>query len=430
MEDKNMLFEQREIIDMLDREMAALFVRRMEAVRRVAEYKLENGIPVFDPAREEQMIKKNSERISDDIRELYADFLRGVTCVSKRYQSEIIGARGGEIEVNIKGAPYKIVLGRGSLARAGEILRLDRKVLIVTDKGVPSEYANAIAAAAKEPTTVTLEGGEGCKSIVSFEMLCRTMQKNGFTRTDCVVAVGGGVVGDLAGFAASAYMRGIDFYNVPTTLLAQVDSSIGGKVAVNLDSVKNTVGAFYQPKCVLIDPNVLKTLPPRQISNGLAEALKMSLTSDRELFELFESGDANENIEKIIERSLMIKKKVVEEDEKESGVRKILNFGHTVGHGIESESFGKLYHGECVALGMLPMCSDAVRARLLPVLGKLGLPTEAEFDRERAVAAMLHDKKLSGDEITVTYVNEIGKYELKKLPTEEFLKKVRESFKK
>ncbi len=335
-----------------------------------------------------------------------------------------------KLRVELENNGYDIVIERGCLLRAGELLSLDRRVLVVTDSGVPSVYAETVANQCKAPTVVAVESGERSKSFPVFEMLCRKLLEGGFTRSDCIVAVGGGVVGDLAGFAAASYMRGIDFYNIPTTLLSQVDSSIGGKVAINLDSVKNIVGAFYQPKKVLIDPEVLKTLPARQISNGLAEAIKMSLTGDAELFGIFENESVEENIDEVIVRSLMIKKSVVEQDEKEKGLRRILNFGHTVGHGIETEEgLSGLYHGECVALGMLPMCSEAVRKRLVSVLKKLGLPTELNFDAERVIAAMSHDKKLSGSDITVTYVKEAGSFELVRLPIEEFSEKVREVFK-
>ncbi|MBR2901374.1 MAG: 3-dehydroquinate synthase, partial [Clostridia bacterium] len=252
------------------------------------------------------------------------------------------------------------------------------------------------------------------KSLDVFGKLLQTMLDNGFSRKDCVVAVGGGVVGDLSGFAASAYMRGIDFYNIPTTLLSQIDSSIGGKTAINFGGVKNIVGAFYQPKKVLIDPNLLKTLPKRQISNGLAEAVKMALTSDKELFDIFENKDIESNIDEIIIRSLNIKKSVVEQDEKESGLRKILNFGHTVGHGIESsEGMSELYHGECVALGMIPMCGESIRNRVVSVLKKCGLYRELNYDWEKITKAAFHDKKANGDSVTVTTVNEIGSFEMK-----------------
>ena len=315
---------------------------------------------------------------------------------------------------------YPITVARGALARAGELLDLSRRVLIVTDVGVPAAYAQAVANAAKDPTVVTLPSGEGSKSIACFEQLLRVMLEKHFTRRDCVVAIGGGVMGDLAGFVASAYMRGIDFYNVPTTLLSQVDSSIGGKVAVNLDSIKNCVGAFYPPRAVLIDPDVLSTLPRRQIAAGLTEALKMSATHDETLFAIFEAGEAEHMLDDVIVAALKIKKAVVEADEKESSLRRVLNFGHTVGHGIETQvGFDEsgadareagLYHGECVALGMLPMCSDRVKARLLPILNSLGLPTECTASKEKILDAMLHDKKAEAGGIGCVLVDEIGSF--------------------
>ena len=306
---------------------------------------------------------------------------------------------------------YDILIERGILANAGQHLNLNRRVLVVTDTGVPEVYAMALAEQCRNSVICTVETGEGSKSLTVFGQLLQTMLEHDFSRKDCVVAVGGGVVGDLSGFAASAYMRGIDFYNIPTTLLSQIDSSIGGKTAINLGGVKNIVGAFYQPKKVLIDPDLLKTLPPRQIANGMAEAIKMSLTSDKELFELFETQDIKRNLEEIILRSLNIKKSVVEQDEKEAGLRKILNFGHTVGHGIESTS--ELYHGEAVALGMLPMCSETLRPRVIKVLKKCNLYRELQYDWDRITQAAFHDKKADGGSVTVTLVQEPGTYELK-----------------
>ena len=335
------------------------------------------------------------------------------------------------LNVDLQKNSYGIVIERGSLVRAGEIFDLDRRVLIVTDSGVPARYAETVAKQCKNATVITVEEGEGAKSFPVFERICRALLEGGFTRTDCVVAVGGGVVGDLAGFCAASYMRGIDFYNVPTTVLSQVDSSIGGKVAINLDSIKNIVGAFYQPRGVLIDPDVLSTLPRRQIANGLAEALKMAMTSDAELFSMIETEDVENIIENIIVRSLMIKKSIVEQDERESGLRKILNFGHTVGHGIESaEGLSELYHGECVALGMIPMCSENVRARLLPVLKKLGLPSALDYDVKKIIEAVKHDKKLSGDKISVTYVENIGEFKLVTIPFSEFAERIGRAFEK
>ena len=311
---------------------------------------------------------------------------------------------------------YDIIIERGALQKAGEYLDLDRKVLVLTDDGVPERYAQTVAAQAKDGHVFTVGQGEESKSIPTFSEVLSELLKLGFSRRDAVVAVGGGVVGDLAGFVASAYMRGIDFYNIPTTVLSQVDSSIGGKTAVNLDGIKNIVGAFKQPERVLVDLELLSTLPERQISNGLAEAVKMSLTSDAELFGLFEKGNINERMDEIITRSLCIKKDVVEQDEKELGLRKILNFGHTIGHGIESfEHLNGLYHGECVALGMIPMVSEELRPRLIKVLDMLGLPTSVELDADEVYRAMTHDKKGEGDSVTVTTVSQPGSFEMKKI---------------
>lgn len=315
---------------------------------------------------------------------------------------------------------YDIVIERGALQKAGEYLDLDRKVLVVTDDGVPKQYARTVAALAKDGVIVTVLQGEDSKSIPTFSALLSRMLKEGFSRKDAVVAVGGGVVGDLSGFVAASYMRGIDFYNIPTTVLSQVDSSIGGKTAVNLDGIKNIVGAFYQPKKVLVDLDLLASLDDRLVSEGLAEALKMGLTSDAELFELFEKGNINESMDEIITRSLTIKKNVVEQDEKEQGLRKILNFGHTIGHGIEAfEERHGLYHGECVAIGMIPMVSEELRPRLIRVLESLRLPISVEAEPGKIFDAMKHDKKSAGDRVTVVTVPKPGQFEMKEISFKE-----------
>jgi len=316
--------------------------------------------------------------------------------------------------LNLPEHSYNIYVGQNILDSAGEILALDRKVFILTDDGVPPQYAKEVANQCKNAKIHTVCQGEGAKSFAVLQAALSEMLKFEMTRGDCVVAVGGGVVGDLCAFAAATYMRGIDFYNVPTTLLAAVDSSIGGKCAVNLDGVKNIVGTFYQPKAVLIDTNTLKTLEERQISAGLAESVKMALTSDKELFEIFEKKNPMEYIEEIIIRSLKIKKAVVEEDERESGLRKILNFGHTIGHAIEAEENGKLYHGECVALGMIPMCKKDVRSRLIPVLNKINLKTDYDGNLDSALKFISHDKKRAGDLIDAVYVDKVGEYRIEK----------------
>lgn len=326
------------------------------------------------------------------------------------------------IHLNLKENSYDIVVKRGLLKSAGAHLNLQRRVLIVTDSGVPFAYAQTLADQCKEPIICTVEAGEGSKSLETFGSLLKKMLENDFSRNDCVVAVGGGVVGDLAGFVASAYMRGIDFYNIATTLLSQIDSSIGGKTAINFEGVKNIVGTFYQPKKVLIDPELLKTLPKRQVSNGLAEAIKMALTSDAKLFDILEKGNLSVDLDEIIIRSLNIKKSVVEQDEKESGLRKILNFGHTIGHGIESSgNMSQLYHGECVALGLIPMCSEKIRPRVIETLKKYNLYNISEFDWNQIKEATFHDKKADGEFVTVTTVPEIGHFELKTLSCHEVI---------
>ena len=315
------------------------------------------------------------------------------------------------IPINLGKQSYDIIVEHGLLLKIDEYLNLNRKVLIVTDEGVPCEYAKIVYNKCKWATIVTLKQGEKSKSIECFTQLIAVMLENSFTRNDLVVAVGGGVVGDLAGFVAASYMRGIDFYNIPTTSLSQIDSSIGGKTAINFKGVKNIVGAFYQPKRVIIDPDLLKTLDNRQMSAGLVEALKMSLTSNSKLFDIFENENIYEKLDEIIIESLLIKKSVVEQDEKEQGLRRILNFGHTLGHGIESELEQKgFYHGECVALGMLPMCSESIKPRVIKILEKLNLNSKVSFDKNMAINAIKHDKKSSQNSIMVVRVEKIGSF--------------------
>ena len=270
------------------------------------------------------------------------------------------------------GKPYEVRIGAGLLQEAPAVLRAllpAKRLMVVSDDNVFPLYGEALVKALTEAGFLTssyvMESGEQSKNLTVYGDLLGRLCEAGLTRDDSVIALSGGVVGDLSGFAAASYMRGIDFYNIPTTVLSQVDSSIGGKTAVNFGGIKNIVGAFYQPKKVLVDPELLRTLSKRQTANGLAEALKMAACFDEELFSLFERGDPYAKLPEIITRSLEIKKMVVEQDEREQGLRKALNFGHTIGHGIESVT--GLLHGECVALGMIPMSSDPVRERLLPV---------------------------------------------------------------
>ena len=322
------------------------------------------------------------------------------------------------LKMNLGADSYDIIVGNDLLDSINEYMNLNRKVLVVTDSGVPEEYSEKVSKKCKEAIKVTIPMGEESKCFEKYEELLGVMLKNGFTRKDAVVAVGGGVVGDLSGFVAASYMRGVDFYNVPTTVLSSVDSSIGGKTAIDILGVKNIVGAFHQPKAVLIDLDTLKTLDERQFSNGLAESVKMGLTSDKKLFEIFKEDNYKEKILEIIIRSLEVKKNVVEQDEKETGLRKVLNFGHTLGHGVESFD-ENLYHGECVALGMLPMCSESVREELLEVLKRLSLFNKVNLDEAKVMDAIMHDKKAESAYITTVVVNEPGSFEFEKMDENE-----------
>lgn len=316
---------------------------------------------------------------------------------------------------------YNITLERGAISKASDIFGIKGRVLVVTDTGVPSQYAKAVASQFKDSVIFTFEQGESNKNFDTYMSICKALTQNGFTRKDAVIAVGGGVVGDMSGFAAATYMRGISFYNIPTTVLSQVDSSIGGKTAIDFMGVKNIIGAFHQPKGVIIDPDVLSTLPERQIKNGLAESIKMGMCFNKELFELFKSDDYIKNIDKIIELSLKIKKYVVEKDEKESGLRKSLNFGHTIGHGIESFFDGEYYHGECVAMGIIPMCDESIKQQVESVMKNVGFVTDASFDKEKVEEIICHDKKAVSDSITVVRCGEIGSFYFENMTAEKIM---------
>ena len=332
------------------------------------------------------------------------------------------------LNMNLGANSYPITVGKGLLGKCDKYFDLNRRVFIITDDNVPHKYASTVADLCNEATVHTIAQGEGSKSIGALENILTAMADAELGRSDCVVAVGGGVVGDVAGFAASVYMRGVDFYNVPTTLLSQVDSSIGGKCAVNLGGIKNIVGSFKQPKAVLIDTDVLATLPRRHMANGLCEAIKMAATSNASLFEklekLSEDGVYN-NIEEIIVEALKIKKQIVEIDEREMGPRKMLNFGHTLGHGIEaSEELAGLYHGECVALGMLPVTFGEAKERLISLLKKVSLPTEYSGDIDAALSFVSHDKKCSSGMLSVILCEKIGECKIESMSIDEFVKLV------
>lgn len=406
----------RRSIDDIDRKMTALFSERMGIVRQIADYKRERSLPVRDEKREAELIARNAGMISqEELLPYYNAFQRKLMELSREYQHDLADGMSAPNLSELLG--YEVILERGCLSKAGQLLSLDRNVFIVTDQGVPEDYAKLLAAQCRRAVVARIPEGEGRKSFEMLQSLLGQMQDFCLTREDCVVAVGGGMVGDLAGFAASIYMRGVDFYNVPTTLLAQVDASVGGKSAVDFSGVKNAVGTIRRPGAVLIDPALLATLPRRQYAAGLAEVAKMALTCDRGLFEMLETGDPFAAPDELIRRALRVKATIVASDEGDHGLRRVLNFGHTIGHAIEA-THPELLHGECVALGMLPMCAPPVTERLRKILLRLELPVSCQLDRDRICRLISRDKKSDGSAITVTRVEEPGSFAFRQMTPE------------
>lgn len=321
--------------------------------------------------------------------------------------------------VNLKDKSYPILIEQGAILDIKKIIDTDRKIAIISDEQVPEYLIGIIKSQCPNHFVLRFPQGETSKNFQQYEELLRKCIEHDMTRKDAIVAIGGGVTGDLAGFVAASYMRGIDFYNIPTTLLAQVDSSVGGKVAIDVDSYKNIIGAFHQPKAVLIDPNILSTLSRRQIHNGLVESLKMGLTCDVQLVALFEQEPLD--IPQIIERSINVKRQVVEQDEKESGLRKILNFGHTIGHAIEGAYGLDTYlHGECVAMGMLFFIEDQpLKERVLSIYKRLDLPKVPDYDIDTLMSYIQHDKKSSAQTVSIVKVRQAGTFEIEEMTYEQ-----------
>ena len=337
------------------------------------------------------------------------------------------------LDIIMKDKEYQVIIERGILNKASSVLGFDKKtskILIVTDDGIPVQYVDTLKTTiinTNSNNTVfvyTIKQGEESKSFINYSSILDYLIDNEFTRTDTVIALGGGVVGDLAGFVSATYMRGISFINIPTTLLSQVDSSIGGKTAIDKKGYKNLVGAFYPPEKVLIDPNVLATLDKRQFMAGLVEALKMGLTSDKDLYELIKtSNDIYKDIDIVIEKALRVKKDVVEKDPHEKHLRKILNFGHTIGHAIESSGKFNLLHGECVGIGLLYMVPSDLEEEIKAVLIKYNLPTKSDIEntisKEDLFKYISLDKKRSNKDITIIEVKGPGTFEINKINLEE-----------
>lgn len=324
------------------------------------------------------------------------------------------------------GKGYPIYIENNILTNAGALIRTvtnAQKVCLVSDTTVFSLYGEPLLSVLTDAGFTVfpyvLEGGEAVKTPATALKLVTYMAENELTRNDLAVALGGGVVGDITGFAAAVYLRGIDYVQLPTSLLAQVDASVGGKTAVNLPQGKNLCGAFHQPVLVLIDPAVLQTLPPRHYADGMAEAIKMGAVMHKGLFEAIEAGNADGKMEDIIFDCVRLKAAVVERDEREQGERALLNFGHTLGHAIEKlHDFQTISHGEAVGIGMVMVCRAAERNgltepgtadRIVAVLRRYGLPTTHEINIETILKAMRNDKKRTGDTFRLVIIQSIGK---------------------
>lgn len=316
------------------------------------------------------------------------------------------------ISVGTPSGTYEVCVGAGILAREAAALFSDRRVCVVTDSGVPEEYPRAVAGACRRAEVFAFPAGEASKTAGTYLSLLEFLLSRGFDRSDCIAAVGGGVAGDLAGFAAATYMRGIDFYNFPTTLLSQVDSSVGGKTAIDFGGVKNSVGAFWQPRRVIADPETLRSLDPRQLACGYAELIKIAALFAPDLFAQLEVSDLScVPAASVIARAVELKRNVVAADERDRGLRRALNFGHTLGHGIEAAASGSLLHGECVALGMTAMCEGETAERLRAVLSRAGLPTEpVRLSADAVMNAVSLDKKSVGGKITAVILDAVGSF--------------------
>ncbi len=338
------------------------------------------------------------------------------------------------LKVNLGDRSYPIHLGKGILSDAGKLVRgagCGEKIAIITNSTVAGFYLKPVEESLESSgfkvVIVLIPEGEEHKNIASVSAIYDRLVSERFERGSSMIALGGGVIGDLAGFAAATFLRGIPYVQVPTTLLAQVDSSVGGKTGVNHQEGKNLIGAFYQPRAVLIDVDVLRTLPRRELVAGMAEVIKYGIIEDPELFGLLEEKlDSlmalnKELLVEIIAASCAIKARVVEKDEREDDYRSVLNFGHTIGHALESlTNYGRLLHGEAVAIGMAKAASISVRQgfcdeesfqRIHRLVARAGLPTEIPSDIRplELVPGMEMDKKSAGGKIKFVLCRGIGK---------------------
>tara|TARA_R110002096_G_scaffold200639_11_gene384715 strand:- start:8683 stop:9792 length:1110 start_codon:yes stop_codon:yes gene_type:complete len=325
---------------------------------------------------------------------------------------------------------YDVIVGSGLLANLGDRIAslsgLAKRCAIITEERVGPLYGEAVAESLQDAgfqtETITVPAGESSKSMNVVTYICREMLKLGFDRKAFVVALGGGVIGDLAGFCASIFQRGVPYIQVPTTVLSQVDSSVGGKTGVNTPEGKNLLGAFHQPKLVIADVDTLKTLPDREFREGFAEIIKHAAIRDAEMIELIEKqGDDRTGITELIARNVALKAGVVEEDEREtSGTRALLNFGHTVGHGVEAAAgYGELLHGEAISIGIMAALrlstklsglKPAEAERVEKLLQQFSLPRTlpGTFRTNAIIDLMMRDKKFSEGAIRFVLLKELG----------------------
>lgn len=327
---------------------------------------------------------------------------------------------------------YDVTIGPGLLKDCGrrlkEVVPLCH-MAVVSDSTVAPLYLETVKTSLLEAgcqvSAYVFPAGEGSKNFDTLSNILEFLAEEHLTRTDCVAALGGGVTGDMAGLAAALYLRGVKYVQLPTTLLSAVDSSVGGKTAIDLRAGKNLAGAFLQPAAVLCDTSCLKTLPPEVFADGAAEAIKTGVLCDESLFALFEDGALAAAPEEVIARCVAFKAGVVERDEKEQGERKLLNLGHTVGHAIEKCSNFTIPHGHAVAAGLAVMvraaqrlgwAEEPVAARITACLTKNGLPVSTDFTPDMLAQAALSDKKRAGNEITLVVPRKIGRCTLEKMP--------------
>lgn len=350
------------------------------------------------------------------------------------------------LRVNLGPRSYDIQIAPGLLDRAGGEIKAvcpkARTLFVVTDSNVAPLYLSRVVDSLKgagfRVASLSVPAGESSKSADNLVTLWEAMMAKGLTRTDAVVALGGGVVGDLAGFAAATVLRGVDFIQIPTTLLAQVDSSVGGKVAIDLHAGKNLAGAFWQPKLVLMDPETLNTLPDRIFCDGMAEVIKYGCIRDKDFFDFLRAhpsrAEIMANIEHVLYTCCEIKRIVVEKDERDTGLRMILNFGHTIGHAYElAGNYETWSHGQAVAAGMvaalelgakLGVTPDEDLPALTELLESFDLPLSIPCDRETMAHAVGLDKKSQGDDISLILLERMGKAVPKKLPKEDVLQRL------